>query len=99
LLKYARFRQKVVEDAIGALWVDDDHFDIAAHVVPEHARGRRGQSRLEALKARVAELTTLPLNPSRPLWQFHLSRTSRPAAARSSCASITASRTASRSSP
>ena len=35
LLQYGRFRQKVVEDTLGAQWVDDDHFDIAAHVVPE----------------------------------------------------------------
>src|SRR6476659_4697054 len=72
LLKYPRFRQKVVEDTIGALWVDDEHFDIAAHVVPDTLEVADGQSPLEALKAHVAELTTLPLNPSRPLWQFHL---------------------------
>lgn len=72
LLKYHRFRQKVVEDAIGAQWVDDDHFDIAAHVVPERLELARGQSPMDALKATVGELTTQPLNPSRPLWQFHL---------------------------
>jgi WS/DGAT/MGAT family acyltransferase len=72
LLQYDRFRQKVVEDALGALWVDDDHFDIAAHVVPERLEIARGQAPLEALKAFVADLTTLPLNTSRPLWQFHL---------------------------
>ena len=72
LLKYGRFRQKVVEDALGAQWVDDDHFDIAAHVVPEKLELSRGQSRLDALKAYVGDLTTQPLNPSRPLWQFHL---------------------------
>src|SRR5579862_2781704 len=42
LLKYHRFRQKVVEDALGAQWVDDDHFDIAAHVVPEKLELSRG---------------------------------------------------------
>ncbi len=72
LLKYQRFRQKVVEDAIGAQWVDDDHFDIAAHVVPETLELAPGQSPLDALKAYVGDLTTQPLNPSRPLWQFHL---------------------------
>jgi WS/DGAT/MGAT family acyltransferase len=72
LLQYDRFRQKVVEDALGATWVEDDHFDIAAHVVPERLEVARGQAPLEALKAFVGELTTLPLNPSRPLWQFHL---------------------------
>jgi diacylglycerol O-acyltransferase / wax synthase len=72
LLKYGRFRQKVVEDALGAQWVDDDHFDIAAHVVPETLELGPGQPPMDALKAYVGELTTAPLNPSRPLWQFHL---------------------------
>ena len=72
LLKYGRFRQKVVEDAMGAQWVDDDHFDIAAHVVPETLELAPGQSAMDALKSCVGELTTQPLNPSRPLWQFHL---------------------------
>jgi WS/DGAT/MGAT family acyltransferase len=72
LLKYRRFRQKVVEDTLGATWVDDDHFDLAAHVVPERLEIPAGHAPLEVLKARVAELTTAPLNPSRPLWQIHL---------------------------
>ena len=72
LLRYGRFRQKVVEDAMGAQWVDDDHFDIAAHVVPETLELAPGQSAMDALKSRVGELTTQPLDPSRPLWQFHL---------------------------
>ena len=72
LLKYHRFRQKVVEDAMGAQWVDDDHFDIAAHVVAEKLEVGKGQSAMDALKSYVGDLTTAPLNPSRPLWQFHL---------------------------
>jgi diacylglycerol O-acyltransferase len=72
LLKYHRFRQKVVEDALGAQWVDDDHFDIAAHVVPEKLELAPGQAPMDALKAYVGDLTTSPLNTSRPLWQFHL---------------------------
>ena len=72
LLKYPRFRQKVVEDALGAHWVEDDHFDIAAHVVPMRLEHARGQDRLDALKAMVGELAVSPLTPSRPLWQFHL---------------------------
>jgi WS/DGAT/MGAT family acyltransferase len=72
LLKYNRFRQKVVEDTLGAQWVEDDQFDIAAHVVPEKLELAPGQSALDALKAYVGELTTQPLDPSRPLWQFHL---------------------------
>jgi WS/DGAT/MGAT family acyltransferase len=72
LLKYGRFRQKVVEDTLGAQWVEDDHFDIAAHVVPEKLELAAGQAPLDALKSYVGDLTTSPLNTSRPLWQFHL---------------------------
>jgi WS/DGAT/MGAT family acyltransferase len=72
LLKYHRFRQKVVEDALGAQWLDDDHFDIAAHVVPEKLELAPGQQPMDALKACVGDLTTKALDPSRPLWQFHL---------------------------
>jgi WS/DGAT/MGAT family acyltransferase len=72
LLKYRRFRQRVVEDALGAQWVDDDHFDIAAHVVPETLEVAPGHAPLDALKAYVGDLCTTPLNAGRPLWQFHL---------------------------
>jgi diacylglycerol O-acyltransferase / wax synthase len=72
LLAYPRFVQKVVEDDAGAMWVDDEHFDIGHHVTREALRHKPGESALDALKRRVAELATQPLDPSRPLWQFHL---------------------------
>src|SRR5690349_3247138 len=56
LLKYDRFRQKVVEDTMGATWIEDGSFDIAQHVVAEDLQVGRGQSPVEALKARVGEL-------------------------------------------
>ncbi len=72
LLKYRRFKQKVVEDAAGATWVDDRDFDIDAHVVVEKlARKPKGREQ-EALQDRLAELTMTPLDRKRPLWQFHL---------------------------
>src|SRR5690349_3693948 len=44
LLKYPRFRQRVVEDAAGATWVEDTDFNIERHVVrdklPRHAKGQ-----------------------------------------------------------
>src|SRR3954463_10279057 len=61
LLKYGRFRQKGGEDALGAQWVDDDHFDIAAHVVPETLELAPGQAPMDALKSYVGDLTTAPL--------------------------------------
>ena len=72
LLKYDRFRQKAVHDAMGALWVDDQAFDLQQHVVTETLKRRRGQSERAALQQRCGELATTPLDPSRPLWQFHL---------------------------
>jgi diacylglycerol O-acyltransferase / wax synthase len=72
LLKYDRFRQKVVQDAMGASWVDDEHFDIGRHVVRESLEPRSGQSARDALQERAGELATTPFDPRHPLWQFHL---------------------------
>ncbi|HEY2925332.1 wax ester/triacylglycerol synthase family O-acyltransferase [Piscinibacter sp.] len=72
LLKYERFRQKVVEDAMGATWVIDDDFDVSHHIVVHKLRRRRGQSERAALQELAGELATTPLNRARPLWQFHL---------------------------
>jgi diacylglycerol O-acyltransferase / wax synthase len=72
LLRYDRFKQKVVQDAVGAQWVDDDNFDIHHHVVRERLERRRGVSERAALQALCGKLATRPLDPSRPLWQFHL---------------------------
>ena len=48
LLRYDRFRQKVVQDAMGAVWVDDAEFDIHHHVVRERLARRTGQNEREA---------------------------------------------------
>ena len=72
LLQYTRFRQKVMEDALGAQWVEDEAFDIEQHVRGEILLPLRGQSREAALQARVGELAATPLDPRRPLWQFQL---------------------------
>ena len=72
LLKYGRFRQKVVQDAMGASWVDYEHFDIGRHVVRESLEPRSGQSMRDALQERAGELATTPFDPRHPLWQFHL---------------------------
>ena len=72
LLRYDRFKQKVVQDAIGALWVDDEDFDIHRHVVRAKLARRKGQSERAALQALCGKLATEALDPARPLWQFHL---------------------------
>lgn len=72
LLKYPRFCQRVEQDAAGATWVHDDHFEIDRHVVTETlARKPRGREQ-EALQERLGELAMTPLDMARPLWQFHL---------------------------
>ncbi len=72
LLQYDRFRQKVVPDPLGALWVADDSFDIQRHVVPAVLKPRRGESQRQALQRLCGELATTPLDPARPLWQLHV---------------------------
>jgi diacylglycerol O-acyltransferase len=72
LLKYPRFRQKVVQDTVLSYWVEDDEFDIKRHVVRERLVRRRGQSERAALQARASELAATPLDHAHPLWQHHL---------------------------
>ena len=72
LLKYERFRHKAVADAMGAMWVEDTDFDIDRQVVLEQLPKKRGQTERQALQQRCGELAVTPLDPDRPLWQFHL---------------------------
>ena len=72
LLKYDRFLQKALPDAIGAHWVPDQTFDITRHVVRTALQRERGESERHALQRLCGELATTPLDPARPLWQFHL---------------------------
>ena len=76
LLKYNRFKQRVVKDAAGATWVHDRKFDLANHVVqetlPKASRTATGGHQQGALQDRVAELATQQLDPKHPLWQIHL---------------------------
>ncbi len=72
LLRYPRFHQKAVQGAIGAEWVEDDAFDLEAHVVPALLQPRPGESERHALQRLCGELAMQPLDPGRPLWQFHL---------------------------
>jgi len=72
LLKYGRFRQRVVEDPTGASWVEDRELDVRRQVVreklPRHPKG----GAQAALEQRVGELAMEPLDRSRPLWRIHL---------------------------
>lgn len=72
LLKFRRFKQRVVEDTAGATWVDDKNFDLSQHIVIEKLPKTSKATEQIALQDRIAELAMQPLNPKRPLWQFHL---------------------------
>src|SRR5664279_208699 len=72
LLRYERFRHAVVRDASGAHWHGDPDFDLGRHVVRESLVRKAGQSERAALQERVGALASTPLDPKRPLWQFHL---------------------------
>jgi WS/DGAT/MGAT family acyltransferase len=75
LLKYDRFRQKAVADAMGAVWEEDTGFDLARHVLPMTLDIAPGETERHALQRLCGQLATTPLDPSRPLWQFHLVET------------------------
>jgi diacylglycerol O-acyltransferase / wax synthase len=66
---FKRFRQRPVEMPGMAFWENDPAFDIARHVVRETLPAPRGRAQLQAL---VSRLGTTPLDPSHPMWQFHV---------------------------
>jgi WS/DGAT/MGAT family acyltransferase len=69
LLQYRQFRSRVVHDAAGAWWEEDADFDIDQHLVRIGLPGRGGKAELQKL---VATLAGQALDPTKPLWQFHL---------------------------
>ncbi len=71
LLAHPRFFQRVEQDATGAIWVHDRNFDLRRHLLLERLAVRADGAQ-RALQDRLAELAMLPLDPDRPLWQFHL---------------------------
>ena len=68
-LAYPRFRQKVVETAMGPHWQIDADFDIDWHVNLSALPGRGGKRELERF---VSQMASTPLDQTKPLWQFHL---------------------------
>ncbi len=68
-LVFRRFGQRAVETAAGAFWETDPEFDLDHHLVHEALPGRAGRRELQTL---VSRLACTPLDPSRPMWQFHL---------------------------
>jgi len=72
LLKYDRFHQRVVNDAVGSSWVEDEHFDITRHVTTATLQRHDGESERSALQRVCGELACTPLDPRHPLWKFEL---------------------------
>jgi diacylglycerol O-acyltransferase len=68
-LAFARFRSRALQDAAGAWWEDDGSLDLDDHVRRIRLPGKAGKAELERA---VSELASTPLDPGKPLWQFHL---------------------------
>lgn len=71
-LIYHRFKQKVIQptSSMGiAYWEDDPYFDIRAHVLRMALPAPGNQMVLQEV---VSNLMSMPLDFSKPLWQFHL---------------------------
>src|SRR5687767_5210912 len=68
-LEFRRFRQKAVDTSSGAYWETDPDFDLDWHVRVTALPGKAGKLELEKL---VSELSSTPLDHSKPLWQFHV---------------------------
>jgi len=67
-LRFKRFYQRPVQALGVAYWESTADFDINDHVVQVALPGRAGKRELQALASRLA---CTPLNPARPLWQYH----------------------------
>lgn len=72
LSRFERFRQRVVDSRLPwsqPHWETDRNFDISAHVHRVALPSPGDQATLEAL---VSDFMSMPLDFSKPLWQFHL---------------------------
>ena len=68
-LQFRRFQQRPIQTAAGAFWETHEGFDIGKHVVRVVLPEKSGKKTLQSL---VSRLAATPLDPARPLWQFHL---------------------------
>lgn len=72
LLRVPRFRQRVHEPLFGVgipQWEKDPHFDLDAHL---HRIALPAPHNQAALHDLVGDFMSMPLDFSKPLWQFHL---------------------------
>jgi WS/DGAT/MGAT family acyltransferase len=66
---HSRMRSRVVQDATGYYWEEDDDFDLDHHLVRIALPGAGTENDLKKL---TGQLTSQALDPSKPLWQMHL---------------------------
>lgn len=72
LLVFDRFRQRVVPPRVpfgNHTWELDPHFDIRAHV---HHVALPSPGDKAAMQDFMSDITSTPLDRTRPLWQFHI---------------------------
>ncbi len=72
LLRVRRFRQRVREPLFGVgipQWEDDPHFELDAHLHRIALPAPHDQQTLHEL---VSDFMSMPLDFSKPLWQYHL---------------------------
>lgn len=72
LLRVRRFRQRVREPLFGVgipRWEDDPNFDLDAHL---HRIALPAPHDQQALHDLVGDLMSMPLDFTKPLWQYHL---------------------------
>lgn len=69
LLRYERFRQRVVTDGDSARWEHDPHFTLSAHLRRIALPAPHDQAALQEL---VSDLMSTPMDFSKSPWQYHL---------------------------
>lgn len=69
IMRYKRFRQRPIRTSGGYVWETDIHFELSSHVRRMGLPGAGGKEELEEL---VSDLISTPMDPSKPLWDFHL---------------------------
>lgn len=73
LLKFNRFKQKVVHEGNKVYWQDDELFDLRNHLhyiaMPIANSGQSSKARLQAM---VSDIVSTPLDFNKPLWQMNL---------------------------
>jgi WS/DGAT/MGAT family acyltransferase len=69
LLKFKRFKQRVVRSGTSASWEDDPDFDLANHL---HRVALPGAASKPELETMVNDLISIPMDFSKPLWQFYV---------------------------